>query len=80
MARRHARTLVALKAHDAARRLLRRQLDALPRWSAAAVGALQRRGPEQLARRLFQDYWQRRRLVDDLRHLAGPGKPNPEAP
>lgn len=80
MARRYARTLVALKAPDAARRLLRRQLTTLPRWSAAAIGALQRRGPEPLARRLFQDYWQRRRLVDDLRHLAGPDEPNPETP
>jgi hypothetical protein len=79
-ARRYARALVALEARGAARRLLRRQLAALPRWSASAVAAVQRRGPEGLARRLFHDHWQRLGLVEDLRRLTGSDQPLPETP
>jgi len=70
LARHYARALVALGESGAARQLLRRQRRALPRWPAVAVAALQRRGPEPLARRVFRDFWQRRRLADDLRQLT----------
>ncbi|SFC93604.1 hypothetical protein SAMN05660831_00147 [Thiohalospira halophila DSM 15071] len=79
-ARRYARALAALEAPEAARRLLRRRLAALPRWPAAAVAALRRRGPEELARRLSRDYWQRQRLTSDLRRLTANEHPVPETP